>query len=163
MLLVVFVFKCVHWQLVCMKTWIKPLTEEKWVSLKLPVFVALDSGEEWESGPALCVCVRVHQWRSVPFQMREDHFSFIYEHGHISITAYWMTVIHIHFTQFNVTSIGLCYYVILSISLYPSWGCYSQCRCTQVERKIKDNRQRHIDRQWHIQYRLAHSCLWSRV
>jgi hypothetical protein len=44
----------------------------------------------------------------------------IYEHYLISITAYWMTVIHIPFTQFNVTAIGLGYYMILTFSLYPS-------------------------------------------
>ena len=49
----------------------------------------------------------------------------VYEHDLISITTYWMTVIHIPFTQFNVTSIGLGYYVILTFSLYPSWGCYN--------------------------------------
>ena len=41
--------------------------------------------------------------------MREDVFFFI--------TAYWMTVIHIPFTQFNVTLIGLGYYMILYMIL----------------------------------------------
>ena len=40
------------------------------------------------------------QWQPVAFKMREDDYFF-------SITAYWMTVIHIPFTQPNVTSIGL--------------------------------------------------------
>ena len=44
--------------------------------------------------------------------MRDDDF---YEHGLISITAYWMTVIT--FTQLNVTSIGLGYNMILKFSL----------------------------------------------
>ena len=34
---------------------------------------------------------------------------FLNEHGLISITAYYMTLIHIPFTQFNVTAIGLGY------------------------------------------------------
>ena len=45
---------------------------------------------------------------------------FSHEHGLISITAYWMTVIHIPFTLFNVTATGLGYYMILEFSLYPS-------------------------------------------
>ena len=40
-------------------------------------------------------------------------FFLFYEHGLIAITAYWMTVIHIPFTQLNVTSIGLGYYMKL--------------------------------------------------
>ena len=52
------------------------------------------------------------------FQIREDTF-FFHEQGLISITAYWMTVIHIPFTQLNVTAIGLGYYMILTIPLYP--------------------------------------------
>ena len=44
------------------------------------------------------------------FKMRQDDKT-NYEHGLISITAYWMTVIHIPFTQLNVTSIGLGYYM----------------------------------------------------
>jgi hypothetical protein len=43
--------------------------------------------------------------------MREDDKN--YEHGLMSFTAYWMTVIHIPFTQFNVTLIDLGYYMIL--------------------------------------------------
>ena len=31
-------------------------------------------------------------------------------------------------------------------------------RCTRVMRRIWDDRQWHMDKQWHIQYRLAHSC-----
>jgi hypothetical protein len=58
--------------------------------------------------PALKV-INKDQWQSVPFK---DHFLF-YEHGLISITAYWGTVIHISFTQLNVTSIGLGYHMIL--------------------------------------------------
>uniref|UniRef100_A0A4W5K2Z1 Solute carrier family 26 member 4 n=1 Tax=Hucho hucho TaxID=62062 RepID=A0A4W5K2Z1_9TELE len=46
------------------------------------------------------------QWRSVTFKMREDNL-FFNEHGLITITAYWMIVIHIPFTQLNVTAIGL--------------------------------------------------------
>ena len=56
----------------------------------------------------------VNQWGFVPFKMREDDFFFFYdEHDLISITAYWMTVIHFLFTQLNVTSLGLGYYMIL--------------------------------------------------
>jgi hypothetical protein len=51
--------------------------------------------------------------------MREDTFIF-HEHGLISVTAYWMTVIHIPSTQFNVTAIGLGYYMMLKFSLYTS-------------------------------------------
>ena len=51
------------------------------------------------------------QWWSVPF-LRWSIF-LVNEHGLMSITAYWMTVIHIPFTQLNVTSIGLGYYMIL--------------------------------------------------
>jgi hypothetical protein len=47
------------------------------------------------------------------------HF-FSHENGLISITACWMTVIHIPFTQLNVTLIGLGYYMVLKCSLYPS-------------------------------------------
>ena len=43
--------------------------------------------------------------RSVPFKIRED--ALFYEYDLIFITAYWMTVIHIPFTQLNVTSISL--------------------------------------------------------
>ena len=53
------------------------------------------------------------------FKMREDQKMF-YEHGIISVTAYWMTVIHNPFMQLTVTSIGLGYYMILEFSLYPS-------------------------------------------
>jgi hypothetical protein len=56
--------------------------------------------------------------------MREDDYIF-YEHGLISITAYWMTVIHIPFTHLIVTSIGLGYYMVLEFSLYKSRGCYN--------------------------------------
>jgi hypothetical protein len=38
---------------------------------------------------------------------------YFHEHEFISITAYWMTVIHIPFTQLNVTATGLGYYMIL--------------------------------------------------
>jgi hypothetical protein len=38
----------------------------------------------------------------------------------ISITAYWMTVITIPFTQLNVTLIGLGFYIIQKCALYPS-------------------------------------------
>jgi hypothetical protein len=41
----------------------------------------------------------------VPFKIRED--ALFYEYDLIFITAYWMTVIHIPFTQLNVTSISL--------------------------------------------------------
>ena len=101
--------------------------------------------------------LHVHQWWTLPFMMREYNF-ILHEHGLISITSCWMTDIHIPFTQFNVTSIGLGYYMILKCSLYPSWGCYnlayewsSQRRCRQVETKIWDDRQWHMDRHWHIQ------------
>jgi hypothetical protein len=50
------------------------------------------------------------------FMMREDDFVF-HEHGLISITAYWMPFIHIPFTHFNITVIGLAYYMILTFSL----------------------------------------------
>ena len=50
----------------------------------------------------------------------EGALYFFHEHGLISITAYWMTVIHILFTQFNVTAIGLGYYMIIKFSQYPS-------------------------------------------
>jgi hypothetical protein len=36
-----------------------------------------------------------------------------YEHGLISITAYWMTVIYVPLTQLNVTLFGLIYYMTL--------------------------------------------------
>ena len=86
----------------------------------------LVSGVVWvrtPEGVAHCLNQHTHthththtnQWRSVPFKLREDN-SFFHEHGLISITAYWMTVIHIPFTQLNVTAIGLGYY----ISQYPS-------------------------------------------
>jgi hypothetical protein len=55
----------------------------------------------------------------VAVKMREDN-DFFYEHGLFSITAYWMTAIQIPFTQLNVTSIGLGYYMIQYFSLYPS-------------------------------------------
>jgi hypothetical protein len=45
--------------------------------------------------------------RSAPFKMRKDIF--FHEDGLISIPAYWMTLIHIPFTQFNITAIGLGY------------------------------------------------------
>ena len=61
----------------------------------------------------------VKQRRSVPFKMREYDTTF-YERGLISITTYLMTVIHIPFTQFNVTAIGLGYYMILEFALYTS-------------------------------------------
>jgi hypothetical protein len=44
----------------------------------------------------------------------------LHEHGLTSITAYWINAIHIPFTQFNVTSVGLGYYMTLKLSLYPS-------------------------------------------
>ena len=56
------------------------------------------------------------QWWSLSFKMREDDY-FFNEHGLISIIAYWMTVIHIPFTQLNVTLKGLGYYMILTFSL----------------------------------------------
>ena len=56
----------------------------------------------------------VHQWRSVPFRMRENDFT-LNENGFIA--ACWITVINIPITQFNVTWIGLGYNMILS---YPS-------------------------------------------
>jgi hypothetical protein len=46
--------------------------------------------------------------------------NFFNEHILISITAYWMTVIHIPFTQLNVTAIGLGNYMIFEFALYPS-------------------------------------------
>ena len=52
-----------------------------------------------------------YQWLSVLFKMREDHL--FYEHGLISITAYCMTLVHIPFTQVNVTAKGLGYDMIL--------------------------------------------------
>ena len=42
---------------------------------------------------------------------------FFNEHGLISTTAYWMTVIHIPFTQHNVTSIGIGNNMILKWTL----------------------------------------------
>jgi hypothetical protein len=51
--------------------------------------------------------------------MREND-CFSHEHGLISITAYWMTVIHIPFIQFKLTVIGLGYYMILEFALNPS-------------------------------------------
>jgi hypothetical protein len=48
--------------------------------------------------------------------MREDDKK-MHEHGLISISSYWMTVIHIPFTQLNETSIGLGYYMTLTFSL----------------------------------------------
>jgi hypothetical protein len=55
-----------------------------------------------------------------PFKMR---LIFFYEHGLISVTAYWMTVINISFTQLNTASIGLGYFMMLKFFLYPSGGC----------------------------------------
>jgi hypothetical protein len=52
------------------------------------------------------------QWWFVPFKMRQDDV-FFHEHGLNSITAYWTTVIHMSLTLFNVTAIGLGYYMIL--------------------------------------------------
>jgi hypothetical protein len=66
-------------------------------------------------------CMHVHQWQSLLFKIREAD-TYFYEHGLISITAYWMTVIHIPFTQLNVTSIGLGYDIILKFDLHPSWS-----------------------------------------
>jgi hypothetical protein len=69
--------------------------------------------EEWEGGSWLALDPisypsssggQCRLWRGRPVLFPE--------HGLISITAYWMTVIHIPFTQFNVTSIGLGYYMI---------------------------------------------------
>jgi hypothetical protein len=48
-----------------------------------------------------------------------------HEHDLISITACWMTVMHIPFTQFNVTSIGLGYVMTQQFALYPARGCYN--------------------------------------
>jgi hypothetical protein len=59
-----------------------------------------------------------HLWRG-------STMFFVLEHGLISITACWMTVIHSPFTQFNVTLMGLGYYMILTFSVHPSWGCYN--------------------------------------
>jgi hypothetical protein len=80
-------------------------------------------------------CMSVYQWRSVPicFSWPWPYF----------FTSYWMTLIHVLFTQFNVTLIDLGYYMILTFFPYPSCGFYSlayveslQHWCTQVERQI---------------------------
>ena len=69
----------------------------------------------------VCVCVSVCVCASLAVNavLNEGWHSIFHEHGLISNTACWMTVIHIQFTQLNVTSIGLGYYMI-----YPSWGCH---------------------------------------
>jgi hypothetical protein len=69
--------------------------------------------------PCFVSVVVTDQWWSVPFKIREDDLIF-YEYGLIYITAYQVTAIHIPFTQLNVTLIGLGYYIILELSLYPS-------------------------------------------
>ena len=59
----------------------------------------------------------IQPWQSVQFLMREEDIHFFMSMAFISIIACWMTVIHIPFTQFNVMSIGLGYYMILKFSL----------------------------------------------
>jgi hypothetical protein len=59
-----------------------------------------------------------YQRRSVPFKMMENDL-FFNELGLISIKAYWMTVIHIPFTQIHVTLIVLGYYMILNMFPIP--------------------------------------------
>jgi hypothetical protein len=65
----------------------------------------------------VCVCVYVCVCASVAVSAVYDEGGplFFHERGLISITACWMIVIHIPFTQLNLTSIGLGYYMILMI------------------------------------------------
>ena len=58
--------------------------------------VAFKMREEWIAQDG-----GITEMRSKVFKMRED-YHFFYEHGLISITAYWTTVIHIPFSQLNV-------------------------------------------------------------
>jgi hypothetical protein len=82
---------------------------------------------------------------------------FINKHGLIYIKAYWMTVIHIPFTQFNVIENGLGYYIILTFSLYPSlWMKVYNIGPYRLRDKFE------VIDTWtdcDIQYRRAHSCL----
>ena len=58
----------------------------------------------------------VSQW--VPFKMRKDYIFFMSMALFLLQHIGWL--IHVPFTQFNVTSIGIGYYMILSFTLYPS-------------------------------------------
>ena len=98
------------------------------------------------------------QWQCVLFLRWGSTIYFFNEHGLISITEYWMTVVCILFTQLNVSLIGLGYYMIRKFAIYLSWeslqlNVYSLG--TQGERQIGVIKVR----PWHIQYCLAHSCL----
>jgi hypothetical protein len=67
--------------------------------------------------------INVYQWWSVPFQMRKDT---LFMDVALFLLQHWLSwLIHIPFTQLNVTVIGLGYYMTLEFSLNPSWSCYN--------------------------------------
>ena len=63
--------------------------------------------------------VNEKQWWSVPFKMRED------DRNKAMLIHFSITVIHMPFTQLNITLIGIGYYLILEFSLYQSRSCYN--------------------------------------
>ena len=89
----------------------------------------------------------LQQWRPVPFKIWEANYYF-YEHGLISITAYWMTVIHIHPAQCNI---GLGYHMVLKCAQFPSC-CYNLAYEWNLQCWNLSNQG---DKHWHIQYHLT--------
>jgi hypothetical protein len=70
-------------------------------------------GQDTDDLNGLTAQLRLHLW-DIQTSGGGTNYFFFHERGLISIIAYWMTVIHIPFTQFNVTAIGLGYYMILN-------------------------------------------------